>query len=142
MTLPQPFAIEAAESDYLYVEASHIANAGLGLFTAIPIHRGEVVALYNGERLCAIRAERRAERGEDAYFVMLHDGRTLDGMHRACFAKYANDVEGPGTSRLKNNAVITLDDEGRPCVMALRTIGVGGEILVSYGKAYWKGRSK
>lgn len=137
MELPQPQAIDAPEGDYLYVKPSGIAGAGHGLFTAIPIHRGEVVAVFEGERLSAAEAKRRAERGENGYFVTLLDGSTLDSMHTACFAKYANDVEGPGNSRLRNNAVITLDDEDRPCVMATRTIKVGGEVFVGYGKAYW-----
>ena len=140
MTLPQPQPIDAPEAEYLYVQLSRIPGAGQGLFTAIPIHRGEVVAVFEGERLSASEAERRTDRGEHAYFVTLLDGSTLDSMHTECFAKYANDVEGPGNSRLRNNAVITLDDEDRPCIMALRTIRAGGEVYVSYGKAYWAKR--
>ncbi len=138
--LPQPQAIDAPEADYLYVQASGIAAAGKGLFTAIPIHAGEVIAVFRGERLSATEAKRRADGGADDYFITLLDGSTLDSMHSDCFAKYANDVEGPGNSRLRNNAVITLDDEERPCVMATRTIKAGGEVFVGYGKAYWKKR--
>lgn len=139
-TLPQAQAIDAPEVDYLYVRTSHIAGAGLGLFTVIPIHRGEVVAVYRGERFFDAEARLRASRGADAYFVTLVDGSTLDSMHSDCFAKYANDVEGPANSHLRNNAVITLDDSGRPCVMATRRIHAGGEVYVGYGKAYWAKR--
>ena len=140
MKLPQPQTIDAPEADYLFVQPSGIAGAGKGLFTAIPIHPGEVVAVFEGERLSATEAKRRAEREEDGYFVTLLDGNTLDSMHTECFAKYANDAEGPGNSRLRNNAVITVDDGDRPCVMATRTIKAGGEVFVAYGKAYWKKR--
>jgi hypothetical protein len=140
MTLPQPQPIDAPEADYLFVQPSRIPGAGMGLFTAIPIHPGEVVAVFEGETLSAAEAKRRADRGENAYFVTLLDGSTLDSMHTECFAKYANDVEGPGNSLLRNNAVITLDDEDRPCIMATRRIKSGGEILVGYGKAYWGNR--
>lgn len=140
MELPQPTPIDAPEADYLYVQASGIAGAGMGLFTAIPIHRGEVIAVFAGERLSAAEAEHRAKRGEDSYFVTLLDGSTLDSKHTECFAKYANDVEGPGNSRLRNNAIITLDDEDRPCVMATRTIKAGSEVFVGYGKGYWRKR--
>jgi hypothetical protein len=68
------------------------------------------------------------------------DGSTLDSMHSDCFAMYANDVEGPGNTRLRNNAVITLDEDDRPCVMATRNIRAGGEVYVDYGKAYWAKR--
>jgi hypothetical protein len=139
-SLPQPTPIDATEADYLYVQASGIADAGMGLYTAIPIHRSEVIAVFEGERLSATEAIRRAKRGEDSYFVTLLDGSTLDSMRTECFAKYANDVEGPGNSRLRNNAVITLDDKDRPCIMALRTIRAAGEVYVSYGKAYWAKR--
>jgi uncharacterized protein len=139
-TLPQAQAIDAPEVDYLYVRTSHIVGAGLGLFTVIPIHRGEVVAVYRGERFFDAEARLRASRGADAYFVTLVDGNTLDSMHSDCFARYANDVEGPATSPLRNNAVITMDDSGRPCVMAMRRIPAGGEVYVDYGKAYWTKR--
>jgi hypothetical protein len=138
--LPQPQAIDAPEADYLYVQPSRIAGAGLGLFTVIPIHRGEVVAVFTGEALSSGEARLRAARGEDAYFVTLMDGSTLDSMHSDCFAKYANDVEGPCNTRLRNNAVITLDEDDRPCVMATRNIRAGGEVYVDYGKAYWAKR--
>ena len=138
--LPQPQAIDAPEADYLYVQPSLIAGAGMGLFTAIPIHRGEVVAIFTGEQLSSAEARLRAARGDDAYFVTLMDGSTLDSMHSDCFAKYANDVEGPGNTRLRNNAVITLDEDDHPCVMATRNIRAGGEVYVDYGKAYWAKR--
>ena len=138
--LPQPQAIDAPEADYLYVQPSRIAGAGLGLFTVIPIHRGEVVAVFTGKPLSSAEARLLAARGEDAYFVTLMDGSTLDSRHRDCFAKYANDVEGPGNTRLQNNAVITLDEDDRPSVMAMRRIPAGGEVYVDYGKAYWAKR--
>lgn len=139
-TLPEPSPIDAPEAEYLYVQPSLIQGAGRGLFTAIPIHRGEVVAVFTGERLSATEARQRAEEGHDGYFVTLLDGSTLDSRHSDCFAKYANDVEGPGNSRKRNNAVITLDDTDRPCVMATRPIPAGGEVYVDYGTAYWSKR--
>lgn len=132
--------LDIPEADYLYVQPSRIPNGGMGLFTAIPLQRGDLIAVFKGERLSATEARRRAEVGADAYFVTLLDGTTLDSMRTECFAKYANDVEGPGNSRLRNNAVITLDDNDRPCIAATRTIKAGGEIYVGYGKAYWAKR--
>lgn len=140
MDIPEPQPLDLPEADYLYVQPSRIPHAGMGLFTAIPLQRGDVIAVFQGERLSAPEAKRRAAANADAYFVTLLDGSTLDSMHTECFAKYANDAEGPGNSRLRNNAVITLDDEDRPCILATRAIKTGGEVFVGYGKAYWEKR--
>jgi len=140
MAPPEPHPLDIPEADYLYVQPSGIPHAGMGLFTAIPLQRGDVIAVFQGERLSAAEAKRRADSGENAYFVTLLDGSTLDSMHTECFAKYANDAVGPGNSRLRNNAVITLDDEDRPCIVATHAIKAGGEIYVGYGKAYWAKR--
>ena len=140
MEIPEPLPLDLPEADYLYVQPSRIPHAGMGLFTAIPLQRGDVVAIFQGERLSVAEAKRRAAANADAYFVTLLDGSTLDSMHTACFAKYANDAEGQGNSRLRNNAVITLDDEDHPCIVATRAIRAGGEVFVDYGKAYWAKR--
>ncbi len=139
-SIPAPEPIDAEEADYLFVQNSGIPLAGAGLFTAIPIHRGEIIAVFQGEVLSQTEAKKRASAGQDAYFVSLLDGSTMDSMNTECFAKYANDVEGPGTSRLRNNAVITLSDEDEPCLVATRTVKAGTEVFVSYGKAYWAAR--
>lgn len=142
MEIPEPQPLDIPEADYLCVQPSRIPHAGMGLFTAISLQRGESIAVFHGEQLSAAEASRRAAAGADAYFVTLLDGSILDSMHTECFAKYANDVEGPGNSRLRNNAVITLDDEDRPCIVATRSIKAGGEIHVGYGKAYWAKRKR
>lgn len=139
-SIPEPLSLDLPESDYLFTQFSRIPLAGKGLFTAIPLHRGEVIAVFEGEHLSASEAEHRARLGNDSYFVTLLDGSTMDSMHTECFAKYANDVEGPGNSRLRNNAVITLSDEDEPCLVATRTIKAGAEVFASYGKAYWAAR--
>lgn len=140
--IPAPEPIDAEEADYLFVQSSSIPSAGAGLFTAIPIHRGEIIAVFQGDLLSPAEAKERASTAKDAYFVSLLDGSTMDSMHTECFAKYANDAEGPGGSRLRNNAVITLNDEDEPCLVATRTIKAGGEVFVSYGKDYWAARKK
>ena len=54
--------IEAEESDYLYTDHSQIPNAGLGLFTAIKLFKGEQIAVFEGELLTHAEAKHRAER--------------------------------------------------------------------------------
>ena len=131
------FKIEAPESDYLYTRESQIQLAGQGLFTAILIHRNEIISVFKGEVLSAREAKLRAEKGENRYFIQLLNGKIMDSANTPCFAKYANDA-GNETG-FKNNAEITLDDRNRVCLVAKRTIKPGEEIFCSYGSSYWKG---
>jgi hypothetical protein len=136
------YKIEAQERDYLYVKESQLPCSGNGLFTAIPIYKDEVISVFKGMILSAEEAQCRAANGEDGYFINMPDGTILDSMTVKCFAKYANDAVGLVTTMHKNNAKITLDEDGHVCVVARRKIVVGEEIFCSYGSKYWKKYSK
>ncbi len=135
--MSQTYPIEAPESDYLYTQVSQIPNAGMGLYTAIAIHKDEIIAVFEGEILSHIEAEKRAKAGENGYFINLLNGTIMDSKHVDCFAKYANDAHN--SQLFKNNAVITLDDSKRICLVATKKIKAGEEIFCRYGKAYWEG---
>jgi SET domain-containing protein len=135
--------IDAPESDYLYLKASTLSNAGQGLFTAIPIYKNEIIALFKGERLSQEEAHRRKVLGEDDYFMNALDGTVFDCMHVPGFAKYANDpkafIDGMQTiSKKKINAEITINHDDEVCLVAMKNIKAGEEIFCEYGKAYWK----
>lgn len=130
--------IAALESDYLYVATSQIPNAGMGLYTAIPIYKEEIIAYYHGEILSPSEVKERESRGEDQYFMVLLDGKVLDCRSVIGFAKYANDAAAIGKSDFKNNAKITLDDNGKVCLVAIKKIHAAQEIFCAYGKKYWK----
>lgn len=130
--------IEAPESDYLYIEISTIQNAGKGLFTAIDIYKDEIIAIFEGEILSEHEAEIRVTNNLDQYFINMIDGTILDSMNVDCFAKYANDAEAFKESILKNNAIITLDDDDNVCIIATKKIPSKSEIFCSYGNPYWK----
>lgn len=134
--------IDAAESDYLYIETSQLPNAGSGLYTAIAIFKDERISIFKGKKLTEKQAAAIATKGQDQYFIVLPDGRILDSMHAFCFAKYANDAAGMAKTSFKNNAKITLDDNDQVCLIALRTIKAGDEVFCAYGKRYWKRHSK
>jgi hypothetical protein len=129
--------IPLPEGDYLYVEPSQLLNSGNGLYTAIPIYRDEVVALYKGKILSAARAKVLADKGFDRYFINLHNGTIMDSMDTACFAKYANDAGAYAGATVKNNSKIALNASGTPCIIATKNIKTGEEIFCSYGKKYW-----
>lgn len=130
-------AIPAPESDYLYVAASHIPNAGSGLYTAIMLFKDEVIAQFKGEIIDQDTFKLRTENGADNYFMNLPDGNTLDCGQTDCFAKYANDVVG---TNFKLNAYIGMDEHDNVCLFAAKKINPGAEIYCSYGKAYWDKR--
>src|SRR5512133_3778137 len=128
--------IDAREGDYLYILESRLPAAGKGLFTALPLYRDEVIAIFRGKILSEEAAAAAAAIGRDGCFVNLPDGTIMDSRPVFCFAKYANDAVGLGKSAWKNNARITLDEDGRVCLAASRKIAAGEEILCSYGKRY------
>ncbi len=135
-----PESIDAAEADYLYVDSSAITGAGLGLFTAIAIYPNEIISLFKGEILTQEEANHRAERHQDDYFISLLDGTIMDSQYVDCFAKYANDAGAFGQTILKNNATITINEEGDVCLVASTDIAAGEEVYAGYGHRYWKNK--
>jgi SET domain-containing protein len=132
------YKIEAKEADYLYTLKSQIPGSGNGLFTAIPIYKDEVISVFEGEILSNKEAKRRATNKNDGYFINLPDGATMDSMHVACFAKYANDALGAVRTKFKTNSKISLNEQGNVCIVANKHISIGEEIFCNYGKAYWR----
>jgi SET domain-containing protein len=130
--------IQAPESDYLYVATSQLPNSGNGLFTAIAIYKDEIISEFKGEVLSDEEAEIRVKNGTDQYFMNLLNGSILDCRNTDCFAKYANDANGFSKSDFKNNAKITLDENQSVCLIAIKKLKSGEEILCDYGKKYWK----
>lgn len=140
--MDQPIKIDAKESDYLYTQKSQISNSGLGLFTAITIHRSEIIALFKGEILNSRQSKKRADKGDNAYFLKLPNGDILDTNNSKCLAGFANDAEGTIKSTFKNNAEIIMDDEQNICLMAKKKIDAGEEIFCAYGKKYWEDKKQ
>lgn len=133
--------IDAQESDYLYIQTSQLPNSGKGLFTAIAIYKDEIVSVFKGEILSNSESAKRVQNNIDQYFMNLLNGTILDCKNTDCYAKYANDATGFSKSEYKNNAKISLDDEGNVCLIATRKIKSGEEIFCDYGKRYWKKHS-
>ena len=132
-----PDLIDVEEVEYLYIDTSLIIGAGKGLFTAITIHKNEIISIYKGELLQEKSANRRIELGQNDFFMNLPNGKILDAKNTDCFAKYANDAKGVQSSSCKNNALITVNHKNQICLVAKVNIKAGSEIFCSYGKAYW-----
>ena len=130
------YPIDANEADYLYIKPSQIPNAGLGLFTAIKLQKGDIIATFHGEVLKEQEAQRRQAENKHDYFMNLPNGLTLDCQNTQGFAKMAND--GTNTT-FTCNAIITLY-ENQVVLVARKTILIHEEIFTSYGKQYWNAR--
>lgn len=134
--------IEAGEEEYLFTGTSQIPGSGNGLFTAVPIYKDEIISLFFGESISNHEAAKRAQHGDDEFFMNMPDGSILDSKHVACFAKFANDPTGIVKSAFKSNSKITLDEYNRVCIVAKRKIKGGEEIFCAYGKKYWENHKK
>lgn len=130
--------IDAEEEDYLFIKKSQIPRAGKGLYTAIDLFRGEIIATFKGEIIDEEEAQRRADAGNDRYFINMYNGKTMDCQNVESFPKYANDALGMSDSGFKNNSRIILTEKNEVCLEATKNIKAKEEIFCGYGKRYWK----
>lgn len=98
---------------------------GLGLFTDIPIKKGEFVIEYFGEMLTADQANEKGGK----YLFEISNRRTIDGTTRNNTARYINHSCRPNCE--------TDIKKGRVFVFARRGIKEGEELTYDYGKDYW-----
>jgi SET domain-containing protein len=131
----------------LYLKKSLIPGAGKGLFVKNEIKKGEIVCEYEGEIVPWSVCEKRAEEGHEGYAFFITKNRCVDAYFtKEAMARYANDAKGIGrVEGLKNNSqyeIKTRQGEKRVFIVATRTIKANDEVLVDYGKDYWKNLSK
>ncbi len=120
----------------LEVRKSNIPVAGMGLFTNKFIPKGARIAEYKGR----IRTWKEVK-DDDTNFYIYYVTRNhiIDGRHRKkSLARYLNDAKGSHKIKgLSNNAEF-IREGLRVFVEATRNIPAEAEILVSYGRDYWK----
>lgn len=124
----------------LVVKKSRIKGAGMGLFTTSPIRKGDLIVEYQGERMTWAQAMKRYDNDITAarYLFHISDKNTIDAQRTMdALARYANDANGPGKTRLKNNSEYAIV-KGKPYIKASEKIGAGAEILVDYSGDYWE----
>ncbi len=131
----------------LYLKKSLIPGAGKGLFVKNEVKKGEIVCEYEGEIVPWSVCEKRAEEGHEGYAFFITKNRCVDAYFtKEAIGRYANDAKGIGrVEGLKNNAqyeIKTRQGEKRVFIVATRTIKANDEVLVDYGKDYWKNLSK
>jgi len=131
----------------LYLKKSLIPGAGKGLFVKNEVKRGEIVCEYEGEIVPWSVCEKRADEGHEGYAFFITKNRCVDAYFtKEAMGRYANDAKGIGrVEGLRNNAqyeIKTRKGEKRVFIVATRTIKANDEVLVDYGKDYWKNLNK
>jgi len=100
--------------------------AGLGLFAAEDIAKGQLIIEYTGERISDEESNRRGGR----YLFAVTDDLVIDGRKRGNKARYINHACEP-------NAEAEHDEEDdRIYIRACKKIKSGEEITYDYGKEY------
>jgi hypothetical protein len=122
----------------LKVKKSQLPNAGKGLYTTVPIEKGQKVVEYKGEIITWKDYMKRVEKNEDGYLLFVNNKHCIDAFptpqHKA---RYANDAAGlTRVKGLKNNCFYDIED-GRGYIVSKRNIKAGEEIFVDYTKEYW-----
>ena len=109
--------------------------AGLGLYTTKTRKKKERLATYKGKPMTRAQVAQRYGNRTAPYVYCRSKKRCRDARKTTSgVARYANDARG--TSK-KNNAKFT-----GFTLRAKRTIPAGSEVLVSYGRDYWKTHGK
>ena len=122
---------------HLYVKKSNIPGAGKGLFTLQFITKRTVIVEYKGR----ITTWKEVLSGKvfNGYVYYLNRRHVIDAMpYKKALARFANDANGLNKiENLKNNSKFIIQ-QNKVYIQAVRDICAGEEILVSYGREYWK----
>lgn len=121
----------------LYIKKSNISKAGKGLFTRQFIAKGTVIVEYKGR----ITTWKEALNGKvfNGYVFYINRLHVIDCMtYKKALARFANDANGTHQiENLKNNSNFIIQ-QNKVYIQAAKDICAGEEILVSYGRDYWK----
>jgi SET domain-containing protein len=138
--LPSPDQLSSRLSlleKHLLVKKSSLPHAGKGLFTRVAITKGTRIVEYKG-RVQSWR-EVKDQDGINGYLMYINRNVVINALPSIkTLGRYANDARGfIRVKGIRNNAEYV--SEGKRCfIEATRSIQAGEEILVSYGKEYWR----
>src|SRR5688572_11090877 len=121
----------------LYIKKSTIPNAGMGLFTKKAINKGTRIIEYTGKR--SKWKEVKDEDGKNGYIFYINRNNVIDALRtKKAYARYANDARALVRIKgLLNNSDYVVDGL-KAYIESKKDIPAGAEILVDYGKDYWK----
>lgn len=121
----------------LIVKKSTLPGAGKGLFTKNLIPAGTQIVEYKGK--ITSWKEVSEKEVENGYLLYVTRNHVINARpYTKAFGRYANDAKGFGKIKGLRNNSIYVTDKKQVFIEAIRDIQPGEEILVDYGKEYWK----
>ncbi len=126
---------------YLYVKKSGLNKAGKGLFTRKAIPKGKCITEYKGR----IQTWKKSldQPGDNAYFFYITAKAVINPLSgKKTRAHFANDADGFMRSTVHRNNAEYLTDGNRCFIYSTHPIARFEEILVDYGRGYWKVRKE
>lgn len=121
----------------LRVKTSTLPGAGKGLFTTQFIAKGTRIVEYWGK--ITTWKEVAHDEGSNGYIFYVKRYHVIDArFFPKSIARYANDARGLEKIKgIRNNSEYEIEGL-RVYIDAIRDIPAGSEILVDYGREYWR----
>ncbi len=122
---------------HLFVNRSNLPGAGDGLFTRISIPKGTRILEYKGR----VTTWKQVVSGKvfNPYVFYINRNHVIDAMpYKKALGRFANDANGLSKIKGISNNSKYVRDGSKIFIEAIRNISAGSEILVAYGKDYWK----
>lgn len=121
----------------LFVKTSNIPNSGKGLFTKRFIRKGTRIVQYKGK--VSAWKDVKDEDGKNGYIFYVNRNHVINALPaKGALARYANDARGLIRIKGLTNNCDYVTDGLKAYIESKKDIPAGSEILVDYGKDYWK----
>ena len=122
---------------HMVVKKSTIPGAGKGLFTKVMIPKGTRIMEYKGKITSWNNADH--DDGNNLYLFYVNKNHVIDGRpYKKSISRYTNDANGfTKIKGIKNNCYYEIDGV-KVFIVASKDIPAGSEILVDYGRDYWR----
>ena len=123
--------------DQLVVKKSTLPGAGKGLFTKKFIAKGTRIVEYKGR--ISTWKEVDHQKGDNGYIFYVKRNHVINAAtYKKALARFANDARGIAKVKGLGNNSEYKEYGLRVFIVAKKDIPAGSEILVDYGKDYWK----
>lgn len=121
---------------HLKVKRSTLPGTGKGLFTMVPVAKGNIITEYKGKVTSWKDADH--DDGNNLYIYYVSRNHVIDANGKKdTFAHFANDAKGPKKVKgIVNNSEYIIKKK-RVFIVAAKNIPAKAEVFASYGKEYW-----